>query len=64
LKGKMENELVCLRASNMEEGRDWITRITERLGARFSSISLAKPSLDDVFVSKAGRSWHDEEKVS
>lgn len=44
------------------DGHQWIARIVEAFPARISSITLGKPTLEDVFIAKTGhRFWQAEE---
>ena len=61
VKGRVVDDIVRLEVNSMEAGRDWISRITGSFGSEFQSINLSKPTLEDVFISRAGRDWQDEE---
>lgn len=44
------------------EGHQWIARIVEAFPGRIASITLGKPTLEDVFIAKTGhRFWQAEE---
>jgi len=44
-----------------EDGHTWITRLVEAFPGRIHSITLGKPTLEDVFIAKTGhRFWQHE----
>jgi ABC-2 type transport system ATP-binding protein len=44
------------------DGHEWIARIVEAFPGRIASITLGKPTLEDVFIAKTGhRFWQAEE---
>jgi ABC-2 type transport system ATP-binding protein len=46
-------------------GHQWIARIVEAFPGRIASITLGKPTLEDVFIAKTGhRFWQAEEEVA
>ncbi|MGQ0634667.1 MAG: ATP-binding cassette domain-containing protein [Planctomycetaceae bacterium] len=46
------------------QGHELVARLVEAFGADISSLSLGKPTLEDVFVQRTGRRfWGDEEMV-
>jgi ABC-2 type transport system ATP-binding protein len=43
-------------------GHEWIARIVEAFPGRIASITLGKPTLEDVFIERTGhRFWQAEE---
>jgi len=45
------------------EGHQWIPRLVEAFPDRTDSITLGKPTLEDVFVERTGhRFWNDDDK--
>jgi ABC-2 type transport system ATP-binding protein len=47
------------------DGHQWIARIVEAFPGRIASITLGKPTLEDVFIEKTGhRFWQAEEIAS
>lgn len=47
------------------DGHQWIARIVEAFPGRIASITLGKPTLEDVFIEKTGhRFWQAEESAS
>jgi ABC-2 type transport system ATP-binding protein len=46
----------------LREGHEWIARLVEGFPGQISSISLGKPTLEDVFIARTGhRFWQTEE---
>lgn len=46
------------------DGHQWIARIVEAFPGRIASITLGKPTLEDVFIAKTGhRFWQAEEEA-
>jgi ABC-2 type transport system ATP-binding protein len=46
------------------DGHQWIARIVEAFPGRIASITLGKPTLEDVFIEKTGhRFWQTEESA-
>ncbi len=47
------------------DGHQWIARIVEAFPGRIASITLGKPTLEDVFIAKTGhRFWQAEEETA
>lgn len=48
----------------LPDARQWVARIMEECGERVASITLGKPTLEDVFIARTGhRFWLDEREV-
>lgn len=48
-----------------ERGHDFISRLVEAFGEEISSVTLGKPTLEDVFVERTGhRFWEESEDVN
>jgi ABC-2 type transport system ATP-binding protein len=48
----------------LPHGHEWIARLVEAFGSRISSITLAGPTLEDVFIDRTGhRFWNAEDLV-
>jgi ABC-2 type transport system ATP-binding protein len=47
----------------MRDGHEWIARLVEAFPGQIDSITLAKPTLEDVFIAKTGRRLHEMETV-
>jgi ABC-2 type transport system ATP-binding protein len=46
----------------LPDGHQWIARLVEGFPGQISSISLGKPTLEDVFIARTGhRFWQAEE---
>lgn len=45
------SQRVCVRC---DDAAQWVPRIAERLGSNVHSISVGRPSLEDVFIAKTG----------
>jgi len=44
----------------LPDARQWVARIMEAFSAQVASITLSKPSLEDVFIARTGhRFWHE-----
>ncbi|GIW94294.1 MAG: ABC transporter ATP-binding protein [Pirellulaceae bacterium] len=48
----------CVRLE-VTDGTRWLASLMESLGDRVKSISLAKPSLEDVFIARTGHAFHE-----
>ncbi len=47
----------------LPDAAQWVSRLLEAFPDRVQAITLAKPTLEDVFIRKTGhRFWHDREK--
>ncbi len=47
------------------EGHEWIARLVEAFGEQIQSLTLGKPTLEDVFIERTGhRFWTQPEEVS
>jgi ABC-2 type transport system ATP-binding protein len=47
------------------DGHQWVARVVEAFPGRVQSITLSKPTLEDVFVARTGhRFWHEREEVA
>jgi len=47
----------------LPEGHQWIARLVEAFPQQIESVTLGKPTLEDVFIDKTGhRFWHDKEE--
>ena len=47
----------------LAEGHTWIAKLIEAFPGRIDSVTLGKPTLEDVFIAKTGhRYWQDETK--
>jgi ABC-2 type transport system ATP-binding protein len=55
-----EDELIRLYVDQGETAVPQLLRILDGAGLRASSITLARPSLDDVFLRQTGRSLREE----
>jgi ABC-2 type transport system ATP-binding protein len=47
---------------NVEDGEAYVPRLFDSLGIPITSVSISKPSLDDVFLSYTGRTIRDSEQ--
>ncbi len=45
-----------------ERGHEFITELVEAFPGQISSVTLSKPTLEDVFIRKTGRHFWDEER--
>ena len=54
---QLDDHGIRLEASSLAAGQSLVSCITEKFGAEFQSISLAKPTLEDVYAAHAGRAW-------
>lgn len=47
------------------DGHQWVARLVEAFPGRVQSITLSKPTLEDVFVARTGhRFWHEREEAA
>ena len=47
------------------DGHQWVARLVEAFPGRVQSITLSKPTLEDVFVARTGhRFWHEREEAT
>ena len=60
-KTKMHDSFLTIGVEKGEEKIPVVIEIAQTLGIRIKSISLRKPTLDDVFLSYTGRTMRDEE---
>jgi ABC-2 type transport system ATP-binding protein len=49
-----------LAVPSLAAGRALVAQITGTFGGEIQSVSLAKPTLEDVFAARAGHDWRDE----
>ncbi len=54
------NDPECRVCFKMEKGEEFIPRLIEELGTRIISVSLHKPTLDDVFLKLTGKEIREE----
>lgn len=54
------NDPECRVCFKMEKGEEFIPRLIEELGTRIVSVSLHKPTLDDVFLKLTGKEIREE----
>jgi ABC-2 type transport system ATP-binding protein len=47
----------------MRDGHQWVARLVEEFPGRFSSISVGKPTLEDVFIARTGHRFQKAEEV-
>lgn len=48
-----------------EDGHRWVTELVEAFPGRIRSLTVSKPSLEDVFIGRTGRKfWHDNSNTS
>jgi ABC-2 type transport system ATP-binding protein len=62
LKSTVSENRIRLETSSLASGQALIAQITEKFGTEIQSIGLAKPTLEDVYVARAGHDWRDEEE--
>jgi ABC-2 type transport system ATP-binding protein len=55
-----EDELILLYVDQGDTAVPQLIRVLDGAGLRANTISLARPSLDDVFLRQTGRSLRDE----
>ncbi|MBC8352224.1 MAG: ABC transporter ATP-binding protein [Planctomycetes bacterium] len=49
----------------LPEAGTWVATLVEQFSDQIQSVTLAKPTLEDVFIRKTGhRFWHEKEKVA
>lgn len=49
----------------LPQGHEWIARLVHAFGPRITSITLAGPTLEDVFIARTGhRFWNADESIS
>ena len=39
----------------VDDGRGWLAKLLDAFPGEFTSITLSKPSIEDVFLAEAGR---------
>ncbi len=61
--GKIVEGIIRIETQGMPAGRNLIAKIIKAYSPEIQSISLSKPTLEDVFVARAGRNWHDDEET-
>jgi ABC-2 type transport system ATP-binding protein len=50
-----------LETSSLAAGQELMAKITARFGREIQAISLAKPTLEDVYAARTGHDWRDGE---